>query len=222
MLNNAKEKTLCLKLLRPCLCQVLSQRKILNFLRKILIAAKSSCSSLNVFMLPGEFPTCFIWPGRRREERSNLAAGARWEGGCGSALVGALLFPPVLLCRKRSSRRSSRVGLGRAGLLTQHRRLPLLAKHPLAAARRRLGGGSGGARSLTHTSLPQNGQRVETCRFPRVLLGRWGTLAADETISSCGEPSVNSPWARCPAPLVFLARNPRPPASDTKLGFCQP
>lgn len=134
----------------------------------------------------------------------------------------ALLFPLVLLCRKRSGRRSSRVGLGCAGLLAWHRSLPSLAKHPLAAVQRRLGGGSRGARSLPRTRLPRNGQRVETCRFPRVLLGRWGTLAADETISSCGEPSVNSPWARCPAPLVSLARNPHPPASDTKLGFCQP
>lgn len=57
--------------------------------------------------------------------------------------------------------------------------------------------------------------------FPWALLGHWGMLARDETISSCGEPSVNSPWAGCPALLFVLARNPHPPASNTKPSFCQ-
>lgn len=58
--------------------------------------------------------------------------------------------------------------------------------------------------------LFQNGQRVETCCFPRVLLGRWGALAIEETISSCGEPSVNSLWARCPDLLVFSCQKSSP------------
>lgn len=144
--------------------------------------------------------------------------------------VQASAFPLTLLYQRSISRGS--IGLGPTWFCAQRERDPvlgqcLLIRHPwewpsqVAVLCR--GGWLRAAPYCTHEHqcfwLFQNGQRVETCCFPRVLLGRWGTLARDETISSCGEPSVNSLWARCPDPLVSLARNPHPPASDTKLSI---
>lgn len=84
-----------------------------------------------------------------------------------------------------------------------------------------LAAGSAGVMFInTHqlaTKWPVHGNLL----FPWALLGHWGMLVRDETISSCGEPSVNSPWAGCPALLFVLARNPHPLARNTKPSFCQ-
>lgn len=128
--------------------------------------------------------------------------------------VQASAFPLALLAvlvYKRSISRGS-VGLGPTWFCRQSED-PVLCQCSLISSpregtcRRLRCAGKAGWVQHSHEhqcfSLFQNGQHVETCCFPRVLLGRWGNLARDETISSCGEPSVNSLWARCPDPLVF-------------------
>lgn len=152
-----------------------------------------------------------------------------WGCACqASAFPLALLT--VLLYKRGISRGS--VGVGPSWFCTQRERDAvlgqcLLIRHPwewqsqVAALC-----GEGwlrAARYCSHEhrgfSLFQNGQRVETCCFPRVLLGRWGTLARDETISSCGEPSVNSLWARCPDPLVFSCQKSSPSSQRYQAQF---
>lgn len=149
--------------------------------------------------------------------------------GSWGVFVQASAFPLTLLYKRSVSRGS--IGLG-PWFCAERERDPvlgqcLLIRHPwewhLQVAVLCRGGWLRAAPYCSHEHqcfrLFQNGQHVETCCFPRVLLGRWGTLARDETISSCGEPSVNSLWARCPDPLVFSCQKSSPSSQRYQAQF---
>lgn len=146
--------------------------------------------------------------------------------------VQASAFPLALLAVLLYKRSISRGSIGLGPHLVQHTETLCFVsacssgtpwEWRLQAAALCREGWLGLARQYSHEypcfSLFQNGQHVETCCFPRVLLGCWGNLARDETISSCGEPSVNSLWARCPDPLVFSCQKSSPSSQRYQAQF---